>query len=103
MFSTATLPLFVHYYYLKNMDEYDRGMDPQTRAYLSKVIKSFFIGAIWLLLLMTFGLFMGFGVVHNGWHWYNIAFYIFAALSFAWLMRCYYRKWKSDFDGSARS
>lgn len=79
------------------MDQYTSGMEPETRAYLMKVVKSFIMGAIWLLVISTLGLFMGFGVVHNGWHWYNIAFYIFFALSFAWLVRYYYRRWKDDF------
>jgi membrane protein DedA with SNARE-associated domain len=80
------------------MDEYDRGMEPETKAYLKKVIKSFFVGAIWLLVLMTFGLFMGFGIVHDGWQWYNYAFYIFFVVSFVWMVRYYHRKWKIDFD-----
>lgn len=80
------------------MDEYSRGIEPETKAYLKKVIKSFFMGAIWLLVLMTLGLFMGMGIVQEGWRWYNYAFYIFFALSFAWLMRYYYRNWKSDFE-----
>jgi membrane protein DedA with SNARE-associated domain len=79
------------------MDEYDRGMEPETKAYLKKVIKSFFVGAIWLLVLMTFGLFMGFGIVHDGWQWYNYAFYIFFVVSFVWMVRFYYRKWNQDF------
>jgi amino acid transporter len=76
------------------MDEYEPGMDPETKRYLRKVINSFMIGAFWLILLSTFGLYFGMAIIVGSWDIYNTIFYLFFALSFAWLMRYYYRNWK---------
>jgi hypothetical protein len=80
------------------MDEYDQGMEPGVKAYLKKVINSFIVGAMWLIITSTLGLFFGMAIIYDHVRWFNIAFYIFFLLSFLWLMRYYYKKWKGDFN-----
>lgn len=76
------------------MDEYNQGMDPETKRYFKKVINSFFLGAIWLILLSTFGLYFGMAFIIDGWDMFNTIFYLFVLLSALWLARFYYRTWK---------
>jgi NADH:ubiquinone oxidoreductase subunit 3 (subunit A) len=87
-----------HYYYLEKMDEYSSGMEPETKAFLMKVVNSFFVGAIWLLSLSTLGLFFGMAFIYRKIQWYNVVFYVFFLLSFLWIIRYYYRKWAGDFQ-----
>jgi membrane protein DedA with SNARE-associated domain len=71
------------------------GPDPQTTRYFKKIISSFFTGIFWMLLMSTLGFFFGFAIVDGAWRWYNFAFYILFAVSLAWLIRYYWKKWTS--------
>jgi hypothetical protein len=75
------------------MDEYDSGMDPEVTKYFRKIINSFSVGLLWLLSIATAGLFFGLGITTNGIHWYNVLFYLLFVLSFALLIRYYYKIW----------
>lgn len=75
------------------MDEYNRGMDPEIKRYFKKIIHSFSLGALWLLVIATAGLFFGLGIPADGVKWYNIVFYVVAGASFVGLLYYYYKRW----------
>jgi hypothetical protein len=76
------------------MDEYDSGMDPEVKKYFRKIMNSFSLGLLWMLIFSTAGLFMGLGIIRNGLQWYNILFYIIAIASFIGLLFYFYKVWK---------
>lgn len=76
------------------MDEYDRGMDPEVKRYFVKIVNSFSAGLVWLLTVVTAGLFFHLGLVENGWHWQNVVFYALSVFSFVLLLRYFYRLWR---------
>ena len=76
------------------MDEYNSGMDHGVRLYFQKIMKSFGVGLFWLLIVMTMGLFFRLGHVQNGVHWYNLAFYVFALLTFLAVLRFFFLVWR---------
>jgi hypothetical protein len=74
----------------------ETGMDPEVRRYFRKIMNSFAFGLLWMLTLSTVGLYMGLAYVGDRVRWHNIAFYIFCILSFAALLRYYYKTWKGN-------
>lgn len=77
------------------MDEYNQGMDPAVRMYFKKIIKSFIAGLTWMIIMVIIGIYFKAAVVQNGIRWYNILFYLFFLFSLLWLIRFFYRCWKS--------
>jgi hypothetical protein len=77
------------------MDEFDGGgIDPDTRRYFRKIMNSFSVGLLWLLSVSTAGLFLQLGMVRHGMRWYNYLFYFLFVVSFASLIRYFYKVWK---------
>ncbi len=76
------------------MDEYSSGMEPEVKRYFKQIINSFFIGALWLMIVMIFGLFFGLGLIDSEIHWYNIVFYLFVCGSLAGFVYFLYRTWR---------
>ena len=77
------------------MDEYNSGMDPELKRYFKKIVNSFSVLLIWLLVIMTTGLYFRLGVFTNKVQWYNIIYYIFALASFGWLLFYNNRIWSN--------
>jgi membrane protein DedA with SNARE-associated domain len=75
------------------MDEHNTGMDPEVKQYFRKIINSFAVGLLWLMVMVTAGLFFGLGVAHNGLRWYNGVFYVIFLVTFIWVARYFYRAW----------
>ena len=75
------------------MDEYNQGMDPEVKRYFRKIMNSFSMGLLWLVSITTAGLFFNLAIAREGVKWYNIVFYVFAVVSFVWLVRYYYKIW----------
>ena len=76
------------------MDEYNTGMDPEVKKYFRKIIKSFSVGLLWLVVITTAGIFFKLGEVGKGTSVQNIIFYVIFAVSFILLLWYYYRIWK---------
>ena len=77
------------------MDEYDhQGMDPELRRYFRKIMNSFSWGLMWMIAVATAGIFFKLAFPVSGMEWPNYAFYIIAVLTFALLIRYFYRTWK---------
>ena len=76
------------------MDEYNSGMDTEVKVYFRKIMKSFSVGLLWLMLSATTGLFLKLGYLNNGWRWQNILFYGLLILSLAFVVRYLLNVWR---------
>jgi uncharacterized SAM-binding protein YcdF (DUF218 family) len=77
------------------MDEYNSGMDPEVKRYFLKIVNSFSIAMLWLLIFMTAGLYFRLGLINDQIEWYNITYYIFVFASLVWLLFYYKRVWSN--------
>jgi len=76
------------------MDEYNQGWDPDVKKYFRKILNSFGLGALWLLVITTMGLAFRLGIVENGLRWYNVLFYVIFLVSLSLLVLFFYRAWR---------
>ena len=76
------------------MDEYNTGMDAEVKIYFRKIMKSFSVGLLWLLVSVTAGLFFKLGHLQHGWQWYNAVFYALLVLTFLLVVRYLYYLWR---------
>ena len=76
------------------MDEYNTGMDTEVKIYFRKIMKSFSVGLLWLMLSATMGLFLKLGYLQNGWRWQNTVFYSLLLLTLAFVIRYLYNLWR---------
>ena len=76
------------------MDEYNTGMDPELKKYFRKILNSFSVGALWLIVIATLGMFFQLAIVKGTVKWYNIIFYLILFSSLLMLIRYYYKVWK---------
>ena len=77
------------------MDEYNQGMDPAVRMYFKKIIRSFIAGLVWMITMVITGIYFKAAVIENGIRWYNILFYLLFLVSLIWLIRFFYKCWKT--------
>lgn len=70
------------------------GFEPETKKYLLKVLNSFAIGMLWLILNVLGGLYWGFGIVDKKISVYNILFFLWFISSLLALLYYYYSRWK---------
>ena len=75
------------------MDEYNTGMDPEVKRYFRKIISSLSYGLMWLMAVVTAGIFFHLAEISGGVMWYNLVFYGLALITFLLLLRCLYRVW----------
>lgn len=76
------------------MDEYNQGMDPQVKIYFKKIMNSFAVGLLWMLVAGTLGLFFKLAIINKGWHWYNVLFYLFFFATLTCLLFYFHRIWR---------
>ena len=68
-------------------------MDPEVKKYFRKIIYSFCMGMLWLTANVMLGIY--FGLAYRSEEpVFMILFYVFFALSLAFLLLYYYRIWK---------
>jgi hypothetical protein len=72
----------------------ESGWDPEIKKYFKKVLNSISIGLIWLMAMVTAGLYFGLAYADGKPVIYTIIFYILAAGTFAALLFYYYKTWK---------
>ena len=70
------------------------GFDPEVAKYFKKIINSFSYGFLWLLTIVTSGIYFQLAIINGSIHWYNVVFYICLLLSLLVLLRYYYKIWK---------
>jgi hypothetical protein len=72
----------------------DTGMDPEVKKYFRKIINSFAVGLLWMLVIATSAFYFDLAIVHEVIRWYNYLFYFIFLTSLFFLIRFYYRLWK---------
>ncbi|HET7899141.1 MAG TPA: hypothetical protein VFL47_15750 [Flavisolibacter sp.] len=76
------------------MDEYNQGWDPEVKRYFRKIMNSFGMGALWLLVISTSGIAFRLAIIENGVRWYNFVFYGVFVVSLVLLLWFFYRVWR---------
>lgn len=64
------------------------------KKYFRKIMNSFGVGLLWMLMAATSGLYFKLGYVAEGVQWPNAVFYVLLVGSFAALLWYYYKTWK---------
>ena len=70
----------------------EQGWDPEVTRYFRKIINTITFGLLWLMAVLTAGLY--FGLAYHSNTLYIILFYTGLVTSLAFLIRYYYRIWK---------
>ena len=69
-------------------------MENDIRGFLKRIVWSLALGLFWLFIALSIGLYTGLLVPEHGVHTHQIIFYIFLAVTFAWVAFTIYRMWK---------
>jgi hypothetical protein len=70
----------------------EQGWDPEVTRYFRKIINTIAYGLLWLMAVLTAGLY--FGLAYRSNTLYIILFYTVLVISLGFLVRYYYRIWK---------
>jgi len=71
------------------------GWDPEIRKYFLKILNSISMGLLWLMAMVTAGLYFELAYAGGKPIIYTVLFYVFLAGTLILLIRYYYRVWKS--------
>jgi len=72
----------------------ESGWDPEVKRYFRKVLYSLSWGLIWMMAVVTAGLYFGLAYRNDIPVIFNIVYYLFLAFSLFLLLRYFYRTWK---------
>lgn len=75
--------------------EHQNGFDPEVKRYFRKIINSFSFSLLWLMGIVTAGLFFKLAIVSEGVRWYHFIFYGLVLVTFVLLIRYLYRVWRN--------
>lgn len=70
------------------------GMEPEAQDFLKRIVQTVSVGMLFLLLHMTFGLYLNWGFFEGSPTIGNFIYYIVFLASLAGLIYFYYRLWK---------
>lgn len=70
------------------------GMEPEAQDFLKRIVQTVSVGMLFLLLHMTFGLYLNWGFFEGSPTIGNLIYYIVFLASLAGLIYFYYRLWK---------
>ncbi len=70
------------------------GMEPEAQDFLKRIVQTVSVGMLFLLLHMTFGLYLNWGFFEGSPTIGNIIYYLVFLASLAGLIYFYYRLWK---------
>jgi FtsH-binding integral membrane protein len=68
----------------------ERGWDPEVKKYFKKVLNSISLGLLWLMSMVTAGLYFGLAYAKGI---YTVIFYVMMVASLAALLWKYYKMW----------
>lgn len=69
----------------------ERGWDPEVKKYFKKVLNSISLGLLWLMSMVTAGLYFGLAYAKGI---YTIIFYVMLVVSLGLLLWQYYKMWR---------
>ena len=70
----------------------ESGWDPEIKKYFIKILNSIALGLLWLMAMLTIGLYVGMATEKG--LLYKIIFYLLLFITLGLLLRYYYRTWK---------
>ena len=70
-------------------------MEPEVKAFLIAIVQSISMLLLWMMLNSYFGIKLGLLFAENGVGTWNIIYYVLAIVSFVWVIRYIFRKWKN--------
>jgi NADH:ubiquinone oxidoreductase subunit 3 (subunit A) len=70
------------------------GMEPEAQDFLKRIVQTVSMGILFLLLHMTFGLYLNWAFFEGAPRIGNIVYYVILILSLTGLIYFYYRLWK---------
>ena len=70
------------------------GMEPEAQEFLKRIVQTVSVGILFMLLHMTFGLYLNWGFFEGTPRLGNIIYYIVFLASLSGLIYFYYRLWK---------
>ncbi len=71
-------------------------MEPEVIQFLLRIVKTISMGLLWLLLNMTFGIYLGFAFFESQPSPGNYIFYVWFILSLTLLLLYFRNKWKDN-------
>jgi hypothetical protein len=71
------------------------GIEPEVKDFLKRVLQTVSMGMLFLIVHMTFGLYLNWGFFEEQMTMGNLIYYIFFVGSLLGLLYYYYRMWKS--------
>lgn len=69
-------------------------VDPQTKLYLKKVMKTIFIGLFWMMANVVAGIFFELGFVDGTLSTANIIYFAISLITLVFLIRFFIKLWK---------
>lgn len=69
-------------------------MEPEVKAFLARIVKSLSMALLWMLVNMTFGIFLNYGFISGSISVGNIIFYVFCLSSLTALVWYLLKIWK---------
>jgi hypothetical protein len=79
------------------------GIEPEVKDFLKRVMQTVSMGMLFLLIHMTFGLYLNWGFYEDRIAVGNVIYYLFFLASFAALIYYYYHLWKERLTKKAGS
>jgi hypothetical protein len=73
----------------------EQGWDPDVKKFFIRVLNSISMGLLWMMAMVTAGLYFGLAYPDGKPIIYTILFYVVMVVSLFLLIRYYYKKWKS--------
>lgn len=70
------------------------GIEPEVKDFLKRVLQTVSMGMLFLLIHMTFGLYLNWGFFEEKMTLGNLIYYVFFAGSLTGLLYYYYKMWK---------
>ena len=68
-------------------------MENETRAFLILIVNTISTVLLWMMINVSFGIYLGFGFFEGSPNWKNIVFYILSLSSLVWMLRSLKKKW----------
>jgi hypothetical protein len=71
--------------------------EPEVRDFMRRIVLSLLLGLVWMIVNMTFGIWFGLLFFEERLSTANLIYYIFMAVSLAFLIRFLWKTWKKKF------
>jgi hypothetical protein len=72
----------------------EQGWDPEVKKFFVKILNSISFGLLWLMVMVTAGLYFGLAYADGRPLIYTVLFYVFMVVTLSLLILYYYRTWK---------